>query len=59
MSIADILKELGEIKMKMTDVEKRLTDLENSSKSTGVYLDGCPEYVSEYIKNNSKDKEGE
>lgn len=59
MSIADILKELGEIKMKMTDIDKRLTDLENSSKSTGVYLDGCPEYVSEYIKNNSKDKEGE
>ena len=59
MSIADILKELGEIKMKMTDIDKRLTDLENSSKSTGVYLDGCPEYVSEYIKNNSKDNEGE
>ena len=59
MSIADILKELGEIKMKMTDIDKRLTDLENSSKSTGVYLDGCPEYVSEYIKNKSKDKEGE
>ena len=58
MSIADILKELGEIKMKMTDIDKRLTDLENSSKSTGVYLDGCPEYVSEYIKNNSKGKEG-
>lgn len=58
MNIADVLKELGEIKMKMADIEKRLTDLENSSKSTGVYLDGCPEYVSEYIKNNSKDKEG-
>lgn len=58
MSISDVLKELGEIKMKMTDIEKRLSELENSSKTTGVYLDGCPEYVSEYIKKSSKDKEG-
>lgn len=58
MDISDILKELGEIKIKMIDIEKRLSELENSSKSTGVYLDGCPEYVSEYIKNSSKGKEG-
>lgn len=58
MDIAEVLKELSEIKMRFTDIEKRLSELENSSKSTGVYLDGCPEYVSEYIKNNSKDKEG-
>ena len=44
-NIADVLKELGEIKAKLMDMEKRLSELKNSSKSTGVYLDGCPEYV--------------
>lgn len=58
MDIAEVLKELSEIKMRFTDIEKRLSELENSSKTTGVYLDGCPEYVSEYIKKSSKDKEG-
>lgn len=54
----DTLKELCEsvdkIKMILNDLEKRIHDLETGSLGTGVYLDGAPDYVKEYIN-----KEGE
>lgn len=58
MKNIDVLKEISEIKLMITELQKKISELENGSKSTGVYFDGCPEYVSDYIKNKSKDKEG-
>lgn len=52
--IKELTEEIDKLKLTVTDLTKRLTDLENGSKNTGVYLDGAPEYVKEYIE-----KEGE
>lgn len=53
-----LLKEISEIKLRITELEKKLSELEDGSKATGVYLDGCPDYVSDYIKNKSNEERG-
>lgn len=40
--------------LKINELEKRIHDLETGSLGTGIYLDGAPEYVRDYIN-----KEGE
>jgi hypothetical protein len=56
--VEEIVKELTEKVDKLTlqvlELEKQLLELKNGSLGTGVYLDGTPDYVKEYIS-----KEGE
>ena len=49
-----LIENLDKLSLKYNDLEKRLKDLETGSLGTGVYLDGTPDYVKDYIN-----KEGE
>ena len=50
----ELNEKIDKIMLILTEFEKRLHDLETGSVGTGVYLDGTPDYVRDYIK-----KEGE
>lgn len=52
--IKELTEKVDKLTIKYTELEKQINDLKNSSLGTGVYLDGAPEYVKEYIN-----KEGE
>ena len=52
--IKELTEKVDKLTIKYTELEKQLNDLLNSSLGTGVYLDGTPDYVKEYIN-----KEGE
>ena len=52
--IVELMEEIDKLKLQVTELEKRVHDLETGSIGTGVYLDGTPEYVKDYIN-----KEGE
>lgn len=54
--IAKILDDLASLKAQVNDILKRVKDLEEGTQSTGVFLDGCPDYAKDYIINNIKDK---
>ena len=47
-------EKVDKLNLLINDLEKRLKDLETGSLGTGVYLDGTPDYVKDYIT-----KEGE
>lgn len=50
----DLIETLDKLTLRLNDLEKRIEDLEKGSLGTGVYLDGSPDYVKDYIN-----KEGE
>jgi len=50
----EVIEKIDKIMLTLNDLEKRIHDLETGSLGTGVYLDGAPDYVKEYIN-----KEGE
>lgn len=52
--IKELTEKVDKITLKIIELEKELIDLKNGSLGTGVYLDGTPDYVKEYIS-----KEGE
>ena len=52
--IVELMEEIDKLKLQVTELEKRVHDLETGSIGTGIYLDGAPEYVRDYIN-----KEGE
>lgn len=54
--IAKILDDLSSLKAQVNDILKRVKDLEEGAQSTGVFLDGCPDYAKDYIINGTKDK---
>lgn len=54
--IAKILDDLSSLKAQVNDILERVKNLEEGTQSTGVFLDGCPDYAKDYIINNTKDK---
>ena len=52
--VKELTEKVDKLTLKVIELEKQLLDLKNGSLGTGVYLDGTPEYVKEYIS-----KEGE
>ena len=52
-------KRLNELVLKLQELEKRISDLENGEFGTGVYLDGCTEADAEYISGKPVKKDGE
>lgn len=52
-------QEVSSLKATIVELEKKLDEYINGDGFTGVYLDGCPDYAKDYIKKDSKDKEGE
>lgn len=54
-----ILNDISTLKAEIMDIKKRLEILENGESGSGVYLEGCPDYAVEYIKAETKKREGE
>lgn len=45
----EITEKVDKLTLKVIELEKEISDLKNGSLGTGVYLDGTPEYVKDYI----------
>lgn len=45
----EITEKVDKLTLKVIELEKEIADLKNGSLGTGVYLDGTPEYVKDYI----------
>ena len=52
--IKEITEKLDKLVLRVNELEKQVEELKKGSLGTGVYLDGTPEYVRDYIS-----KEGE
>ena len=52
--IKDLLEKVDKLILRVNELETEVNNLKEGSSGTGVYLDGSPEYVKEYIS-----KEGE
>lgn len=50
----DLVEKIDKLILRVNELEKRIQKLETGSLGTGVYLDGAPDYVKDYIN-----KEGE
>ncbi len=50
----DLVEKIDKLILRVNELEKRIQELETGSLGTGVYLDGAPDYVKDYIN-----KEGE
>lgn len=57
------VEELEQFKAKMAlefqELVNKVETLENGSLGTGVYLDGCPDFATEYINESKNKKDGE
>lgn len=53
-TVKELVEKVDKLTLQVLELEKQLLELKNGSLGTGVYLDGTPEYVKEYIS-----KEGE
>ena len=47
--LKEITEKVDKLTLKVIELEKEIIDLRNGSLGTGVYLDGTPDYVKEYI----------
>lgn len=47
--IRELIEKVDKLSLTINELEKRIHDLETGSLGTGVYLDGSPDYVKEYI----------
>lgn len=47
--IKELTEKLDKLTLIINELEKRIHTLETGSLGTGVYLDGTPDYVKEYI----------
>ena len=63
--VKELMKKVDELEMfkaeyllKFQELEKKVEELESGSLGTGVYLEGCPDFATEYIKSENK-KDGE
>lgn len=52
--LKEIIEKVDKIVLTLNSLEERIHNLETGSLGTGVYLDGAPDYVKDYIN-----KEGE
>lgn len=52
--IKELTETLDKLVLRVNELEKQVEELKKGSLGTGVYLDGTPEYVRDYIN-----KEGE
>lgn len=53
-TVKELTEKVDKLTLQVLELEKQLFELKNGSLGTGVYLEGTPEYVREYIT-----KEGE
>lgn len=53
--VKELVEKVDKLTLQISELEKRVHDLETGSIGTGVYLDGTPEYARDYINNNNKE----
>lgn len=46
----ELLEKVDKLVLRVNELEKRVHELETGSLGTGVYLDGAPDYVKDYIE---------
>lgn len=54
MEEKELIEKLDKLTLRVAELEERIYNLEHGSLGTGVYLEGAPDYVKDYIT-----KEGE
>ena len=47
--VLELIEKLDKLTLKVVELEKEINNLKNGSLGTGVYLDGSPDYVKDYI----------
>ena len=52
--IKELTEKVDKLTLTVNELEKRIHDLETGSLGTGVYLDGTPDYVKEYINKDGE-----
>lgn len=52
--VQDLIEKLDKLTLRVNELEQEVKNLKEGSLGTGVYLDGTPDYVKDYIN-----KEGE
>lgn len=57
--ITKLEHENAQFKIIVQNYEERISKLESGEKNTGVYLDGAPDYVVDYVTKSVDKKEGE
>lgn len=55
--VKELMEKLDKLTLRVNELENEVNELKKGSLGTGVYLDGSPDYVKDYI--NKTDKEGE
>lgn len=50
--------QISELTLSVQTLEQRVSDLENGSFGTGVYLEGCNDSDAEFIRPSQDKKEG-
>ena len=53
-TVKELTEKVDKLTLKVIELETEIINLKNGSLGTGVYLDGTPDYVRDYIS-----KEGE
>lgn len=56
-TIKELTEKLDKLILRVNDLEKEVKDLKDGSLGTGVYLDGTPDYVKEYINKEGENNE--
>lgn len=54
INIKELIEKIDKLTLRVNELEKQVNEFKKGSLGTGVYLEGTPEYVREYIT-----KEGE
>lgn len=57
--VGELENENAKFRIIVQKFEERISTLESGEKNTGVYLDGAPDYVKDYITKEEKEKVGE
>ena len=52
--IKELIEKIDKLTLRVNELEKEVAELKEGSLGSGVYLDGTPDYVRDYIN-----KEGE
>lgn len=50
-------EEIMALKARVQELENKVLKLESGGMGTGVYLDGAPSYVKEYVKGSKENQE--
>lgn len=55
MNEEELMEKIDKLTLRVNELEKEVEELKKGSLGTGVYLDGTPDYVKDYI-NKEGDK---